>query len=494
MNESVPLRAKQARAQKRGLQRAPRPKRRDMEFLAPALEILETPPSPVRMALIIVICLFAATALIWAYVGRIDIIATAQGKIDPLGKVKIVEPLQTGRVAKIRVHNGDHVSAGQVLAELDATELASVAADLSQQLKAANAEILRRRKAIDLAGVLANDRSPDEPAVDWPADMPDEIAARETRVLRHDLSELDAQIDAIDSQIAQKQANANSIAQTIDSRSTLVATLGELASMRQTLVDQGSMSRADWLTALQNLQVQQVALSSDRQAQADVEASIAVLRSQKTAAQRSFVASYTQKLSEAEQRADDLTERLKQAQTRLEQMTLRSPIDGVILASKLTTLGQVVTTGQEVMRVVPENTAVEIEAFLSNQDIGFVKLGQAATVKIAAYPFTQYGTIPAKVVSIGHDAISSTAAQQALADASYSGTNAVSGNAGQGGSSLVFPIVVKLDTDHLTFDGNEMPLSPGMAVTVDINTGSRRILQYVLAPLVEVGSSALHER
>jgi hemolysin D len=464
-----------------------------MEFLAPALEILETPSSPVRMAFIVAICALAATALVWAYLGRIDIIATAEGKIEPVGKVKTIEPLQTGRVARILVHDGDQVSAGDVVAELDATEIAAAAQDLKQQLMSAKAEAFRCRHIIDLVGSEARDQIPGESvAIDWPSDFPADVIDREERVFRHDLAKLSAQLQAIGTQVAQQRVNSRSIAVTIAARQELLATLQNLTTMHKTLAGKGTISKADWLNALQTLQAQQVALTTDQHDQADTDASVVVLESQIAATRRMFLADYTEKLADAEERVDGLEQRVKQAEAQLGQMTLRSPIHGVVLASRLTTLGQVVTTGQEVMRVVPQGAAIDVQAFLSNEDVGFVKSGQMASVKVAAFPYSRYGTVPAKVLAVGEDAISSAAAKQALADGSYSD---LSGGATSAGTSdLVFPVRVELASNVINVGTSRIPLSPGMAVSVDINTGTRSVLQYIFSPLVEVGSSAMRER
>src|SRR5438270_11422144 len=123
----------------------------DHEFLPAALEILETPPSPVRIALLGIICAFAAVALAWSYFGRIDIIATAQGKFQPTGRVKVIQPLDTGKVLASYVENGKHVQQSDVLVELDPSEGAAEVEQYRTGLASYRAEALRRRVAIDAA-------------------------------------------------------------------------------------------------------------------------------------------------------------------------------------------------------------------------------------------------------------------------------------------------------------------------------------------------------
>src|SRR5271157_5889705 len=136
----------------------------DKEFLAPALEILDTPPSPVNVAFLWIICALVATAVVWAYLGRVDIIASAQGKFQPTGRVKVIEPLETGRVEDIRVANGSLVKAGDVLVELDRSTAEADLEGPRAELSSARAEILRRKAA--LIAAQAHEFDP-PPRVDW---------------------------------------------------------------------------------------------------------------------------------------------------------------------------------------------------------------------------------------------------------------------------------------------------------------------------------------
>jgi hemolysin D len=459
------------------------------------LEILETPPSPVRMALILMVCAFVTTALTWAYVGHVDVIATAQGKIEPTGKVKIVQPLQTGKVAQILARNGERVMAGQRIIELDATEAKSQLDALVQQLAGLRAEAARRKVAVALVSEL-KDIATDipVPTIAWSEATSDVIRAREQGVLQKDLMQLQAELGSIESQIAQKTIDARSIAATISAQESLNQTLRDLATMQETLVSRQAASKAQWLAALQMLKTQEVTLTTDLSQQADYLADIDVLRGEEAKVRGVFQADYMQKVADAERQADDLEHKVLQAQSQLDQMTLRSPIDGIVQASSVTTVGQVVTTGQELMRIVPAASTIDVEAYLPNEDVGFVHLGQQADVKVTAFPFTRYGTIPARVIGIGKDAISAADARQAIADPSHAATSTSGNGIPDNTDSLVFPIMVQLDASSIKVDGAMVDLSAGMGVTVEINTGSRRILEYLFSPIVEVTATAMHER
>jgi hemolysin D len=174
-------------------------------------------------------------------------------------------------------------------------------------------------------------------------------------------------------------------------------------------------------------------------------------------------------------------------------MTLRSPIDGAVLGLTVTTVGQVLTVGEEVMRIVPEDAALEVEGYLPNKDIGFVHPGATAVLKIDLFPFTRYGTIAAEVTRVGHDAIPEPEAQATESNGTQSQKPGLFTPA-ERTQNLVFPVTLKLDKTAVTVDGESVPLKPGMSVKIEIATGSRRILEYFLSPLVEVASEAIRER
>jgi hemolysin D len=208
---------------------------------------------------------------------------------------------------------------------------------------------------------------------------------------------------------------------------------------------------------------------------------------------QTFVSDNAQKLDDGERQASDYEQRLAKAVARTDHMTLKSPIAGIVQASTITNVGQVVTTGQEVMRIVPEDAALELEVYVLNRDIGFIKPGQEAVVKIESFPFTRYGTLTAHVTRVASDAIPEPDANQIEGDPNKSTAN--SGFAGaQRTQNLVFPVTLHPDSDHINVDGVDVPLSPGMATTVEVKTGSRRILEYIFSPLVGVTSEALKER
>ena len=191
--------------------------------------------------------------LAWAYFGRVDIVAAAQGKFQPMGQVKVVEPLETGRVENIRVGNGALVRAGEVLVEFDRSAALADAEGARAELASAKAEILRRKTAL----LSAQSRSFDPaPAIDWPDDAAPALRERETRVLAADLGQLAATVAAFDAERRQKTAEADKLRETIATQKNLVATLQERVNMRTKLVEEKAGAKAAVIDATETLQYQ----------------------------------------------------------------------------------------------------------------------------------------------------------------------------------------------------------------------------------------------
>jgi hemolysin D len=377
-----------------------------------------------------------------------------------------------------------------VLVELDPSEGAAEVEQYRTGLASYRAEALRRRVAIDAARakhVVA------PPPIAWDADVPLSIRLREERVLVSDLGQLNAQVASLNAQANQKRAERERLQSTIVAQKQLVATQQERVQMRSSLVERSAGSRADLLNAVETMQYQQTALAQQIGQLAEAEANLAVIARDTEKAYETFISENAQKLAEAERQADDVGQKLAKSAAKLDHMTLRAPLSGTIQASSVTTVGQVLTSGEEIMRIVPEDAVLEIECYLPNQDIGFVKEGQDAVVKIESFPFTRYGTINARVTRVARDAIPQPEAEQTETN-SQKQTRSTQSGVAQRTQNLVFPVTLKPETTLIGVDGTNIPLQAGMATTVEIRTGSRRILEYIFSPLVQIGSEAMKER
>ncbi|NTG84520.1 HlyD family type I secretion periplasmic adaptor subunit [Rhizobium rhizogenes] len=488
---------------RQNLPRKPLPPKRqriDNEFLPAALEILETPASPIRTAFIWFICALAFGTLLWSYLGTFDIVSAAQGKIQPAGRVKVVQSLEVGKTKAVPVVNGSRVKAGEVLVELDDTELKADEDGLAINLQAFRGEIVRREAVLATVaewrkqGIWDSLRQMPDALLTFAEGTPASVRKREQSIYTADLSQLSANLNNLAAQRAQQQATIDRLGATITAQRILVATLKERVTMRSSLVDEDAGSRSGVIDALETSQKEEATLAEDIGQLAEAQASYAVATSDGEKTAEAFVADNVEKAGDASRQADGLEQQLLKARKRRESMIITSPIDGTVQASAISTVGQVVNEGAELMRVVPDNSLLEIEAYLPNSDIGFVSVGQPAVIKMEAFPFTRYGVINGHVMEVATDAIPEPDANQLESDPAKELQGIIPTTNAQRVQNLVFPVTIKLDSGTVNVDGKDVPLSPGMAATVEIKTGKRRILEYLFSPLAEVTSQAMHER
>jgi hemolysin D len=161
---------------------------------------------------------------------------------------------------------------------------------------------------------------------------------------------------------------------------------------------------------------------------------------------------------------------LIKARTRLRARTLVAPVAGVVQQLAVHSIGAIVTPAQQLMVIVPGNDRLEVEAMLENKDIGFVEVGQQAEIKVDTFPFTKYGTIEGEVLDLSNDAVADEA------------------------KGLVYKMRVSMKQDSLRVNGRQVTLSPGMTVTVESRTGTRRLIEFFLSPLLRYADESVRER
>jgi hemolysin D len=513
--------------------------RRNREFLPAALEILETPPSPAPVVTMLTICAVFAAAFAWSFFGRLDVNAVAPGKLEPTGRVKVIQALDPGKVAAIRVENGQTVKAGDLLLEFDPAEAAADEREAREALQAGLGEIARRQAAIDAARAAQRQANEDsgplraldalaanpqgkidwgEPAADGAQTRdkaaaaeasqgvaslrgkfdsgelpPDNVRTREEAVLSADLSQLADTLRALDKQIAQKQATLQRLRMSIAYQATLIDTLTEHVATRQQAIDLRVGTKINLYDAKEELQRSQSSLASDQGQLIETDAAISELQSEKTKAMSQFIAENENKAEEAARKADEARQALAKATARLASTKLYAPIAGVVQQLSVTTFGQVVGAGQQLATMTPTDGALQVDALVANMDIGFVHVGQEVAVKLDAFPFTRFGALHGKVVAIAAAAVDEQQAKRSLANATTPGNAPESAAPGQA-QSFVFPVTVAIDETAMRVDGATIPLTPGMTATVDIKTESRRVIDYLLSPLAKTMSEAMTER
>ena len=466
----------------------------DREFLSAALEILETPASPRRIAFIWLVCLIFAGALIWSCFAKLDIYAVASGRIQPSGRSKVVQSLDPGKIKLVSVANGMRVNAGDTLLQLDPTEAEADRRSAASELEAADAEVARRQAAID--AVRSGAGAPGlatATTIRFPENVASAARQREQVVLAADLAQYAASLAGLQGQLGQNLATKEKLSASIAQRSRLLGVLQQRVEMRHQLVQLQVGSVAARLDAQQQLESELTNVASEKGQLLEAEAAALTTRYRIEQLMHQFVADQANKLSDTLNRRDRLKENVIKADAKADRMQLVSPISGTVQQLSVTTIGQVISVGQPLLVIVPHTGPIEIEALVQNRDFGFVAVGQEAVVKIDAFPFTRYGTVAGEIVRISHDAVFDKDLTRMDAAMPQSQTSSTL-DATPKTQGLVYPVAVQLERSSMLVDGKETPLMPGMTATVEIRTGERRVIDYLLSPLREVASQAGHER
>jgi hemolysin D len=466
--------------------------RAELEFLPAALEIVETPASPVGRAVGGALIVFFLMALAWACLGHVDIIATAQGRVVPVGRSKTVQPLESGIVTAIHVRDGDKVAAGQVLIELDRVVSTADRNRVAQDMMSARLDAARLtalRAGLDAGGITPVGFTPPEGA-------PSYDVARVRAAMTAQADQQAAKLASLDQQIAQKDAEADGIAAVVDKLEAGLPLLQETADIREKAKNLAWGNVIAHLDAQLKVGEQRHELIVQKRKAVEIAAARQAITFQRAQAMAEYTQGIMSDLAEAEQKAAQSGEDLVKAEKKMSDQVLRAPIDGVVQQLALHTVGGVVTPAQALMVIVPADSRIEIEAMVQNRDIGFVHEGDAAEVKIDTFNFTKYGLLHGTVVSMSGDAIQRDKAQGS--DASGGGASDKAGASSRSsepsGQELLYAARIALDASRIEVEGRMVDLAPGMAVTVEIKTGQRRIIEFLLSPLLRYKQESLRER
>jgi len=456
----------------------------ELAFLPAALEIVESPPSPIGRAIGATIVLLFGAALAWTSSGKIDIVASAPGKVVSSGRSKVIQPFEAGVVRAIHVQDGQMVRAGDVLIELDPTLNAAERDHLRDDLIAEQLNVARLRAALESGERDTADFTP-------AAGSDPVLVATQRQLLQHQLTEHRAKVASLTRQAAQKQAERDTIAATIHKLETLIPVVQHRVDIRQTLMEKEIGSKLTYYETLQLLVEQQEELRVQQNRLREAEEAVAAIHETRAQAVAEFNRSLTDELAKNEQKVRGLTQDLIKAQQRTKLQQLTSPVDGIVQQIAVHTIGGVVTPAQSLLVIVPNDSRLEIEAMISNRDIGFVRPGQGAEVKIDTFNFTRYGLLHGQVVSVSQDAIVRDKPQERATAAALGTGHETSEPVGQ---ELNYSARIALNNTRMQVEDHMVNLSPGMAVTVEIKTGSRTILGYLLSPLRRYRQEALRER
>jgi hemolysin D len=366
-------------------------------------------------------------------------------------------------VRRILVEDGQAVRAGQVLIELDATAATADVERVNEDLVTYRLQEARGQAMLDALKsghiALAKVRGADGRRL-----------AEAARLVEGQYAEFRARNASLDAEIAKRQAELRSIHALVAKLEQTVPIARQRAADYKEMVEANFVSRHGYLEREQQRIEQEGDLANLRSRSGEVVASLNESQTQKAALHAETRRVALDLINDAQQRLSVLAQDRIKAETHERFLRLESPVDGVVQQLAVHTVGGVVTPAQPLMVVVPQEHAMEVEAVLENKDVGFVTAGQAGEVKVAAFEYTKYGTIPSTVTHVSRDAVNDEKV------------------------GLVYTMRVKMERPSILVHGKEVNLSPGMAVTVEVKTGRRRVIEYFLSPLLQHADESLGER
>jgi hemolysin D len=439
-----------------------RPKSQELDFLPAALEVIERPVSPTERATAWVLIVGLFVTIGWLVFGRVDVVATAQGRIVPRDEVKLVQASNSGIVRRIYVHDGDVVRRGQPLIDLDPTVSTADQTQAEKELLEAELNAAHNQAIADALIGRGLHFSP-------PVGTAPEVVDTQRRLIAAQLAATEAATSGLAAARQSSLADASSAAQQIRKYDDTVPVLDREVDAMNGLAAKGY---APGLRLLE-LQRQRRSEAGDRD--------VAVAQRARGAADAGkFGEQASQTREQARQQVlTDLAKAQNDVILRREELTkatrrsrlqrLYAPADGTVQQISVHTLGGVVEAVKPLMVVVPDG-ALTVEAHVLNKDAGFVRAGQAVAVKMEAFSYTRYGTVPGRIVSISRDAIQDNR------------------------SGPYYLARIALDRATMTTERGKVGLSPGLTTTSDIRIGSRRIVSYLVSPLVELHAEAGREK
>ncbi|MCG2842133.1 HlyD family type I secretion periplasmic adaptor subunit [Sandaracinobacter sp. RS1-74] len=435
---------------------------KETEFLPAALEIIETPASPLGRVILWALIALLGVALVWSIVGKLDVVAVAPGKIVPSDRVKVIQPSELGVVRAIHVRDGQRVQAGQLLVELDPT---MTGADDAQAARGLMVAAVDRARARALLAHVEGRKS----EIAFPADTPADVQAAQRALVRMQISEYEARRSALIQQRYEHEAEREAARAERAKMAETLPLLDQQVEAHRQLVAKGFGSRLkllqiqeEQLERRRNIEVHAAAVARSSAAVGRIDRELSQLRAE-------FSREAAQALVEAQDNMSLRGEEITKTQRRRALQRLTAPVDGTVQQLSVHTLGGVVQPAQQLLVVVPESGGLHVESKLLNKDIGFVRGGQPVRIKVEAFPYTEYGVVEGVVSHVGRDAET----DEKL--------------------GLVYPVRIAIR------DGGSgaillRQLIPGMAVQAEVVTDRRRVIDYLLSPIERTVGTAGRER
>lgn len=433
----------------------------EKEFLPAVLEVTEMPPSHAARLLTYVIVAMFTVLILWSVIGKIDIIATAAGKLMPASNIKTIQTLTDSEIEEIYVQEGEYVKAGQDLIKFNQTEVIANISRIENEIEALKIAIAR------LQALLTE--NPQE-NFNYDRDIDAYLIKMHADLLKSQIIEKSARIEVLKGQIAKAEKEKDTISADLGRIEKLLPSVTERIEKKKILVDKKLLARLTFLEQQEELTNLQEQRNVQAKKMAETEENIEYLKKELRQYLAEFDKNLMQELTETREKLASYQQELVKYREALKRTVVKAPLSGYVQQLVYHTKGGVVETAKPIMNIVPENYKLEAQVMILNKDIGFVRPEQDVEIKIDSFPFTKYGTLKGKVRNISGDAVQ----DEKL--------------------GLVFNARLTLSDNKIKADGQIIRLKPGMSVTAEIKTGKRRVIEYLLSPVMKYFNESMRER
>ncbi|MFA9461537.1 HlyD family type I secretion periplasmic adaptor subunit [Thiohalorhabdus methylotrophus] len=425
------------------------------------IEVVRRPPSPKPRLMLGLLAALLVGLLVWAVIGRLDVVARAEGKLVPKGRLKIVQPFEKGRIERILVKEGDKVEEGQPLVIMDTRLTDADLQRIGHELARVRLELRRVRAELEQGAFAQRPHDPPKLFKQVKAKL---VGHR--RAFRNALAREESRLKKAKNDLAAAKAKQRRLEKTLPIFKASENALGKLEQ-------KGYASHVDLLDKRRvRIETQEKLAGQHKR--------ISALKAQVEGIQgkiRSLRSSHRKELLDERVKQSARLEELRQKKRKLDYRfslkQIQAPEAGVVKRLATHTQGSVVSSGAVLMRLVPGDQPLQAEVMVSNSDIGFVHAGQEARLKLTAFDFQRYGTLEAEVEYLSPDA----------------GKNRNAKGRRKAGSARAqgerYPAMLSLESQHMTDGKERLDLRAGMHVTAEIKLGTRSVLEYVLSPVTE---------
>jgi adhesin transport system membrane fusion protein len=435
--------------------------RREIDFMDDIAAVTELKPPRAAVGLLIAIAALVVFGIIWSAVARVDEIARGQGRVVPSQKIQVVQSLEGGVLQEILVREGELVKKNQVLLRISDVQFSSEERGTEARFLSLSAKKARlEAEASGKAFVVPEDIKTKAP----------QIAANELALYQSRQKELENAYDILNDKIEKAKADMAEVNAQINRLTQSRGLLNQELSITREMVRKRAVPKLEEIRLNRELADISGQIKAESQRKTSLDAELSTAENEKKGQADKFRSQALTEMNEVETQISGLQENLKSIGDRVDRAEIRSPVDGIVNSMALNTIGGVVEPAMKLVEIVPVDDELKIVARIQPDQIAFIHPGQAAKVKITAYDAQKYGRLDGELVRIG--------------------ANSVTDQEGK----AFFEIEIRTTKNYLGDESAPLPITPGMVAEVDILTGKRTILEYLLKPIFRAQDRALTER